>query len=154
MSPRFGSLFGKLYHGIYSKWRSIFLIHKKMYHMSLIRMIISKRNIASASFIIRKKKNGMPWLPAYQKIYRAALSWCHLNMRPFGWLLSKVSLRPLRLSLSHCGNGHIPDCVPGSHGRDSLHASAYHLIPYWIGTFSYNLKYLTPDSNIFISCSP
>ena len=32
---------------------------------------------------------------------------------------------PLRLSLSHCGNGHRPPCVPASHGRGFPHASAY-----------------------------
>ena len=32
---------------------------------------------------------------------------------------------PLRLSLSHCGNGHLPPCIPGSHERESPHASAY-----------------------------
>ena len=32
---------------------------------------------------------------------------------------------PLRLSLSHCRNGHRPPCVPASHGRGFPHASAY-----------------------------
>ena len=33
--------------------------------------------------------------------------------------------RPLGLSLSHCGNGHLLPRVPASHGRESPHASAY-----------------------------
>ena len=36
---------------------------------------------------------------------------------------------PLRLSLSHCGNGHLLPRIPVSHGRESPHASAY-LSPY------------------------
>ena len=32
---------------------------------------------------------------------------------------------PLRLSLSHCGNGHLLPRIPVSHGRESPHASAY-----------------------------
>ena len=28
--------------------------------------------------------------------------------------------RPLGLSLSHCGKGRLPSCVPASHGRDTL----------------------------------
>ena len=52
-----------------------------------------------------------------------------------------------RLSLSHCGNGHLPPCVPGSHGRGSLPASAYFPSHPYLLSSSSVIKTASPKSN-------